>query len=125
MPKIARVKTFFQKSLVFSRITNRAINGVAQQVAYDDLGRVTLVTNVLGSFTNTYLGGTMLLSTNFYPNGQKTVFSYQSDERLSEIWNQKADGSTLSKFDYNYDPVGNITNWTQQADANVPNVEAM
>ena len=102
------------------RITNRAINGVAQQVAYDDLGRVTLVTNVLGSFTNTYLGGTMLLSTNFYPNGQKTVFSYQSDERLSEIWNQKADGSTLSKFDYNYDAVGNITNWTQQIDANTP-----
>lgn len=91
-------KNIFQKSLAFSRITNRAINGVAQQVAYDDLGRVTLVTNVLGSFTNTYLGGTMLLSTNFYPNGQKTVFCYQSDERLSEIWNQKADGSTLSKF---------------------------
>jgi RHS repeat-associated protein len=105
------------------RITNRAINGVSQQIAFDSLNRVTLVTNALGSFTNTYIGGTMLLSTNFYPNGQKTIFSYLStthDERLAEIWNQNSGGSTLSKFDYGYDAEGQITNWTQQADASTP-----
>jgi RHS repeat-associated protein len=102
------------------RVTNRAINGVAQQVTYDALGRVTMVTNALGSFTNTYVGTTFEISTNFYPNGQKTVFSYLSttnDERLQEIWNQNTNGATLSKFDYGYDPEGQITNWTQQADA--------
>jgi RHS repeat-associated protein len=110
------------------RITNRAINGVSQQVAFDALHRVALITNVLGRFTNTYIGGTMLTSTNFYPNGQKTIFSYLSitnDERLSEIWNQNSTNGTISKFDYVYDAVGNITNWTQQADAAIPNVELM
>jgi RHS repeat-associated protein len=107
------------------RITNRAINGVSQQIVFDALHRVTMVTNVLGNFTNTFIGGTMLLSTNFYPNGQKTVFSYLSiinDERVSEIWNQNTTNGTLSKFDYAYDPIGNITNWTEQADANAATV---
>jgi RHS repeat-associated protein len=104
------------------RITNRAINGVSQMVAFDALHRVTLVTNVLGRFTNTYVGGTTLISTNFYPNGQKTMFSYLSvtnDERLQEIWNKNSTNGTLSKFDYTYTPAGQITNWTQQADTNV------
>src|SRR6266436_3088785 len=99
-----------------NRATNRAINGASEIVAFDALHRVTLVTNVLGRFTNTYVGGTMLVSTNFYPNGQKTVFSYFSvtnDERLSEIWNRNSTNGTLSKFDYGYDPAGQITNWTQ------------
>ncbi len=92
------------------------------------LNRVSMVTNVLGSFTNTYVGGTTLLNTNFYPDGQKTVFSYlgiTNDERLSEIWNQSSTTGTISKFDYVYDPVGNITNWTLQADTDTPNVELM
>ncbi len=108
------------------RITNRAINGVSQQVAFDMLNRVSMVTNVLGGFTNTYVGGTALLSTNFYPNGQKIVLSYlgiTNDERLAEVWNQNGAGGTISKFDYTYDPVGNMTNWTQQTDTNTPNVE--
>ena len=105
------------------RVTNRAINGMAQSVTYDALGRVTQVTNALGSFTNTYVGTTAQVSTNFYPNGQKTVFSYLSttnDERLAEILNQNTSGATLSKFDYGYDAAGQITNWTQQADAATP-----
>ena len=34
------------------RTTNRAINSVAQNVAYDALGRLTALTNALGGFTN-------------------------------------------------------------------------
>ena len=110
------------------RITNRAIDGVAEQLTYDALGRVTVVTNTLGSFTNTYLRATGLITTNYCPNGRKTVFGYLSltnDERLAEIWNQNNDGSTLSKFDYAYDPMGQITNWTQQTDSAVTNVLVM
>ena len=105
------------------RITNRAINNVSQQFTYDMLNRISIVTNALGRFTNTYVGSTMLIATNFAPYGKKTIFSYlgiANDERLSEIWNQKTNGVTLSKFDYSYDPVGQITNWTQQADAGTP-----
>jgi RHS repeat-associated protein len=110
------------------RITNRAINGVAEQLTYDHLDRVTIITNALGSFTNTYLGGTELVTTNFAPFGKITLFSYDgvtNDERLQEIWNQKTNGVTLSKFDYVYDALGQITNWTSQADATSTNVQVI
>lgn len=105
------------------RITNRAINGVSQQLTFDTLNRVSIVTNVLGRFTNSYVGATALIATNFAPFGKKTIYSYYSitnDERLKEIWNQATNGATLSKFDYVYDEVGNITNWTEQASNNTP-----
>jgi hypothetical protein len=35
-------------------------------------------------------------------------------------WNKKSGGTMLSKFDYQYDVVGRITQWTQQADAATP-----
>ena len=63
------------------RVTSRAINGMAQQVTYDALGRETMVTNALGSFTKTYVGTTLEISTNYYPNGQQTVFSYFKRQR--------------------------------------------
>jgi RHS repeat-associated protein len=110
------------------RITNRAINGVAEQLAYDALGRVITITNALGTFSNAYLGGTALITTNFAPFGKKTVFSYFSttnDERLKEIWNQKTNNATLSKFDYVYDAIGQITNWTQQADTTATNAQVL
>jgi len=81
------------------------------------LHRVTIITNVLGVFTNTYLGGSALITTNLAPFGRRrfsAIFSITNDARLSEIWNQKANSVTLSKFDYGYDPVGSITNWQQQ-----------
>src|SRR5208282_116309 len=95
---------------------------------FDSLHRVTLVTNVLGGFTNTYLGPVALITTNFYPNGQQTVFSYYSitnDDRLQQIQNLTPAGQNLSSFGYTYDPVGNITNWTEQADANTPTVQVI
>ena len=107
------------------RITSRAINGVGQSAGYDALGRVTVWTNALGSFTNVYVGATGLIATNYAPFGKKTIFSYLDnthDQRLQTIWNQNVDGSTLSKFDYGYDALGNITNWTQQVDNTATNV---
>jgi len=109
------------------RITNRAIDGVAEQLTYDALGRVTVITNALGGFTNTYVRATGLIATNFAPFGKTTSFSYlgvTNDERLQTIWNQGS-GGTLSKFDYAYDAVGQITNWTQQTDTTSTNVEVM
>lgn len=107
------------------RGTNRSINSVSEQWTYDALGRVTAFTNALGSFSNWFLGGTPLTTTNFCPNGKKTILSYLSitnDERLAEIWNQKTNSATLSKFDYVYDAIGQMTNWTRQTDTTVTNV---
>jgi RHS repeat-associated protein len=110
------------------RVTNRAINGVSMNLTYDPLGRVTVVTNALGGFTNAYLGATAQVTTNSYPNGQVTCFSYYdntNDRRLQTLWNQNASGGTVSKFDYTYNADGQIATWTQQADAQTPNVWVM
>ena len=102
------------------RVTSRAINGVAASQAYDPLGRVTTETNVLGTFTYGYDGVTSRLATVSYPNGQTSAYRYfdnLGDRRLQTIHHQYPDGSTLSRFDYTYDAVGNIRTWRQQADA--------
>ena len=99
------------------RLTVRAINNVTNSVTYDNLGRVMIVSNVLGVFSNKYVGVTARLSTMSYPNGQlltNTYFGNTGDERLQEILNQASGGSTVSKFDYTYDSEGEIQSWTQQ-----------
>ena len=99
------------------RVTNRAINNVGMNVTYDTLGRVTVMTNALGSFTNTFDTNTLRLTSVAYPNGQTMNLSYfgnDRDQRLQTIWNKKADGTTLSKFDYTYDNEGQIQTWRQE-----------
>jgi hypothetical protein len=101
--------TYFYDEL--GRVTNRAINSVAQKLTFDSLGRVLNLTNVLGTFSNTFVGASGRISTNFYPNGQKMILTYfgnTNDFRLQTIWNQKSGGTTLSKFDFSYDADGQI-----------------
>lgn len=108
------------------RVTVRAINGAANTVtwAFDALGRVTSETNVLGAFTYTYDGVTTRISTVTYPNNQTSTYSYlpnNQDHRLQTIHHKYPNGTTLSKFDYTYDAVGNILTWRQQADTTAVN----
>ena len=52
---------------------------------------------------------------------QPALFSEAAhDQRLGEIWHKDSGNQTISKFDYEYDVLGQITRWTQQADANPP-----
>jgi RHS repeat-associated protein len=85
--------------------------------AFDALGRLTALTNPLGTFTYTYDGVSGRTSSVTYPNGQQTTYTYYGslgDHRLEEIHNRKPGGATLSKFNYTYDTVGNILTWRQQ-----------
>jgi len=110
--------TYFYDEL--GRAKSRDINGVAQLVTFDALGRATIVTNVLGSFTNSFVNTTFRPSSVNYPNGQSTLFSYYgatNDFRLQQIQHLKPDSSQLSLFSYTYDTDGEIKTWTQQADA--------
>jgi RHS repeat-associated protein len=104
------------------RITSRAINGTTDSVVVDSLGRVTSATNPLGSFTYGYASATSSNLTSIaLPNGLTSSFSYYGnvgDQRLQEILHQNASAQTLSKFDYEYNVLGEITKWTQQADSN-------
>jgi RHS repeat-associated protein len=109
------------------RVVSRAINGAANTTTqvYDALGRVTSETNVLGTFAYAYVGVTGRLQLVTYPNGQTSSYAYfdtVGDLRLQTIHHRKPDTSTLSKFDYTYDSVGNILTWQQQADSDAPTV---
>jgi RHS repeat-associated protein len=101
------------------RVVGRAINGTANSVSwsFDVLGRVTGEINLLGTFSYEYDGYTDRLKTITYPNSQVTSYTYMSGQshRLATIQNNNVDGSTLSRFDYTYDPVGNILTWRQEA----------
>jgi RHS repeat-associated protein len=101
------------------RVTSRAINGVAESVVLDTLGRLQSVTNPLGSFNYSYVGVTDRLQTLSYPNGQTTEVSYfgaNDDHRLQQILHKKAGGALLSRHAYTYEPSGNIKTWTQETD---------
>jgi RHS repeat-associated protein len=103
------------------RVAGRSINSVAQSLTYDAIGRTTNVTNALGSFTYGYVGNSSRLASVTYTNGQTSTYSYfghAGDDRLRTILNQRFDTTSISRFDYTYDAVGNISTWTRQADAN-------
>lgn len=99
------------------RLNSRSINGVAQTLLRDALGRVTLITNTLGAFTYVYDGVSRRLSEVDGPNGRKTQFTYfdaLNDLRLQRIKNLAPDGSVLSQFDYLFDAGGRVSTWTRQ-----------
>lgn len=103
------------------RPLSQSINGVASTVAYDTLGRVSGVTNALGTFGYTYEGNTGRVASLIYPNAQQTTFSYAGGaglRRLQSINNrQSATGPNLSTFTYGYDATGRITSWSRQFDS--------
>jgi RHS repeat-associated protein len=105
---------------VLGRVVSRAINGAAQAVTRDVLGRTSVVTNALGSFQYSYLNATPHLTAVAYPNGQTTQYSYYNnagDQQLQQILNLKPNASLLSGFGYAYNAVGQIVSWTNQWDA--------
>jgi RHS repeat-associated protein len=99
------------------RQKTRSLNGVTTTWNFDTLGRVQSEVDPIGTFTFAYDGVTARLQQLAYPNGQTSTYSYfgnTNDRRLQDIHHQTGGGTTLSRFSYAYDKVGNITTWTQQ-----------
>jgi RHS repeat-associated protein len=109
------------------RVKTRSIGGAGTVTySYDSLSRLTSQANPVGIFTWAYEGVTGRVLTLDYPNGQRTSYQYfdnLGDRQLKQIHNHiPATSTTISKFDYTYDDVGNILTWQQQAGAASPNV---
>ena len=105
------------------RMSGRSVNNVGTaSLVYDNYGRPQTATNPLGTFTYNYPNPvSTLLSSITSTNGPNVSFSYLDvahDQRLGEIWHKDSGNQTISKFDYEYDVLGQITTWTQQRDAN-------
>ena len=110
--------TLFYDTL--GRATGRSINNDgATTLIYDDYGRPQTVTNPLGTFTYNYPTSTStLLESITTSSGPTTAFAYYDaagNERLREIWHKNNAGETISRFGYEYDVLGSIRKWTQQA----------
>jgi len=106
------------------RLTGRSVNNAgAATLVYDNYGRRQTATNPLGTFTYNYPDPvSTLLSSITATSGPNISFSYLDaahDQRLGEIWHKDSGNQTISKFDYEYDVLGQITRWTQQTDANL------
>lgn len=107
------------------RVRTRTFNNDAATTTitlYDDLGRLQSFSGPLGTFTYGYRSVISFRMTSMvYPNGQTTTVGYYGhdrDDRVSYLWHRAPDGDgapTLSRFDYDYDAIGQITRWGQQA----------
>lgn len=107
------------------RTRTRAMNGSTTTWDYDELGRVKSVSDGLGVSTHGYDGATQRVLSTAYPNGQSTTYSYQplpQDPQLADLHNKRPNATTLSRFLYSYDTVGNIRTWSMQSDASAARV---
>jgi RHS repeat-associated protein len=99
------------------RVASRMLNSTGTEITYDTLGRVSALEFPIGTFDYTYVGQTGRRASVTYPNSQTTTYSYLDDEhdfRLQTIHHKNPSATTLSKFDYTYDVVGNILTWRQE-----------
>jgi len=99
------------------RVATRLLNGAGTELTYDTLGRLSALEFPIGQFDYTYDGHTGRVATVTYPNAQTSTYSYlghTGDHRLQTIHHKNPSAATLSKFDYTYDPVGNILTWRQE-----------
>jgi RHS repeat-associated protein len=103
------------------RFASRGLSGFVSSFSYDALGRLTTEVSPVGNFTLFYDGVTSRPVSLSYPNGQTTQYTYlpnTGDRRLQQIKHLAPGGATISKYDYTYSAVGNITTWSQQVGAN-------
>jgi YD repeat-containing protein len=98
------------------RSLSRSVDGLAETVTYDALGRITNSTNGLGNFTFGYLGNTGKLQSMAYPNGQgfaSTYFGDSGSRRLQEMKQTKG-LTVVSDQQFQYSAVGDMTGWQQE-----------
>ena len=126
------------------RISSRGVNGVAQTVAFDALGRPTAVANALDSFAYGYSDETPRITSVASANGPSAALTYwdaASHPEQNELLQQMtysaggavreggASGRILSQFGYAYYPNGNVETFTEahatqaasSGDAGAPN----
>jgi len=104
------------------RVTSQDINGAPMTTHYDSLGRVDLTGNSIGSFDRAYDGVTTRLKTMNYRASQGGAifqtssydyFGNDNDRRLQRIKHTKASSAVLSQHEYDYDPEGQIQDWSE------------
>jgi RHS repeat-associated protein len=107
------------------RRTSIAINGVTATSAFDAAGRLTGVSNVLGSFAYSYDGSSTRPLLMSGPSGLTAEWQYggNAQDNLLQRLTHKMGGSVVSDFVYGQDvPAERIVSWSQQAGAQSPSI---
>ncbi|MFO0726730.1 MAG: RHS repeat-associated core domain-containing protein [Myxococcota bacterium] len=92
---------------------------LSEDLTFDAKGRVSSLTNNLGTFAYAYMGASNRVDTIDYPNGMRVDYGYfgtTTDFLLSQIKNLSS-GTTptvISQFDYTYNPDRTIATWAQK-----------
>ena len=103
-----------------NRIVSYNIDGAAQTVAFDALGRVNSTSNPLDTFTYGYSDGTGRVSTTTAAQGPVLSYSYfgaAQDELLSQVSVATQSGTSLAQLSYTYDANENVSTFTSSIPA--------
>jgi RHS repeat-associated protein len=99
-----------------NRVVGYTINGAAQSIGFDALGRMTSASNPLDSFTYSYSDGTSRVtgvSSNSGPTASLAYFGPTGDELLQQLNVTTHSGSTsLAQFGYTYNADDNVKTLT-------------
>ena len=99
------------------RVTGRMVDGTADSVQFDPLGRVMAVTNALDTFTYSYADATDRASAVASAHGPQfalTYFDGKGDELIKTIKaTASGGGAMLAQYDYQYDANDNVTKFSQ------------
>ena len=83
-------------------------SGYSTNFTYDDVGNLLRVTDGLGSVIVKYIYGPCgKIVRKDLRSGAYTTYAYDPAGRISRLVNYNATGSVLSRFDYEYDAIGN------------------
>ncbi len=102
-----------------NRVVGMSINGVAQTVSFDALGRMISAGNPLDTFTYAYADGTPRISgitSNAGPTSAMTYFGPTGDELLEQMKvTTHTGGTSLSQFGYTYNADDNVKSYAISA----------
>ncbi|GDY15023.1 hypothetical protein LBMAG53_39010 [Planctomycetota bacterium] len=104
----------------WDRQIGTALNGIAGTATFDPQGRISQVVDDLGTTAFSYVGLTSRLAQVTRPGGVVTAYTYQplaQHFRMQQLLNRQASGTRISEFNYGYTVDHQISQWTQQADA--------
>ena len=102
------------------RVVGSTIDGVAQSVNLDALGRITSYSNALDTFTYTYADATQRVTgvnSNLGPVSVLSYFGPQGDELLQQLSVTTQSGSALAQLGYTRNANDNLTSSSESSPA--------
>ena len=76
---------------------------------YDPAGRISTLTNPENQVSSWSYDAASRVTANLLANGTQASYTYDNADRLLLLANLTSGGTTLSSFNYTYNPVGNRT----------------